>query len=144
MTDADLSIERITQVAISEVRDAISDKVGRKLSETESNVIAAIIDTEHFWARAEELQMFVQHKDSRAVSDMLTSISERYQQFGKAAFASATSAAPQQRNCGICNGTGQCYCLRKGSGTEVGCARCAGDAKCRHCAGSGILGGSTT
>lgn len=143
MTDADLSIERITKIAISEACDVISHKVGRELTAGESNAVAAIIDTEHFWVRAEELQMFVQHKDTQAVSDMLISISERYQQFGKAAFAPVEPVAPQQRDCGICNGSGQCYCLRKGSGTAVGCPRCAGDAKCRHCTGSGILGGPT-
>ena len=143
MAHDDLSIEHITHVAISEVCDALSNKVGRKLTETESNAIAAIIDTEHFWARAEELQMFVRHKDFHAVSDMLTSVSERYTQLGKAAFAPATPVTTIKRNCGICNGSGLCYCHRKGSGNEVDCPRCAGDAKCRHCAGTGILGGGT-
>ncbi len=114
MTDADLSIQRITQIAISEACDAISHKIGRELTAGESNAVAAIIDTEHFWARAEELQMFVQHNDSQAVSDMLTLTSERYEQFGKASFGSVKPVAPQQRDCGICNGSGQCYCLRKG------------------------------
>lgn len=141
MSEADLSIERITQVAISEVRDAISSKIGRKLTETESNAIAAIIDTEHFWARAEELRMFVQHKAAKDVLEMVTSIGNRYRELGKAAFTSAVqpTPAPRIRHCGMCNGTGKCYCIRKGSGTAEGCSRCAGDAKCRHCRGTGTI-----
>jgi len=139
MSEADLSIERITQVAISEVRDAISNKIGRGLTESESDAIAAIVDTEHFWTRAEELRMFVQHKGAEDVSNMVTSIGERCRELGNAAFAPTVPATPRIRNCGMCNGSGECYCLRKGSGTALGCPRCAGDAKCRHCDGSGKM-----
>jgi hypothetical protein len=138
MSEADLSIERITQVAISEAREAISNKIGRELTENESAAITTIIDTEHFWARAEELQMFVQHNDAKDVLEMVTSIGTRYRELGKAAFAPAVQP-PRIRHCGMCNGSGECYCIRKGSGTAVGCPRCAGDGKCRHCRGSGTI-----
>lgn len=40
--------------------------------------------------------------------------------------------------CWTCNGTGQCFCLRKGKGDPVDCVRCKGCGQCQHCAGSGI------
>ncbi|MCG8652491.1 MAG: hypothetical protein MI861_21810 [Pirellulales bacterium] len=39
--------------------------------------------------------------------------------------------------CSICNGSGQCFCLRKGDGDSANCPRCQGSGHCRHCAGSG-------
>lgn len=39
--------------------------------------------------------------------------------------------------CVPCGGSGQCYCLRKGTGDPVGCMRCHGTGKCGGCAGSG-------
>jgi hypothetical protein len=138
-SDEDLSIDRITRLAISEVAEAIRQKVTRDLSSDEFGAIRAIINTEHFWARAEEMRMFVQHKDPKDVLRMLTAIGERYREGGDAAFVPATPPAPSDRYCGICDGTGKCYCLRKGPGTAVGCRRCGGNAKCRHCRGSGTV-----
>jgi hypothetical protein len=139
MSDSDYNIERITQIAISEVCSVISHKIGRELSETEVGGIAAIIDTEHFWARAEELQMFTRHKNAKDVLNMVTNIGNRYRQVGKEAFAPAVPPTPSARYCGMCNGSGECYCIRKGPGTAEGCPRCTGDVKCRHCRGSGTI-----
>ena len=39
--------------------------------------------------------------------------------------------------CSMCKGTGDCYCIRKGSGVATCCPRCDGTGKCRHCHGMG-------
>ena len=39
--------------------------------------------------------------------------------------------------CDVCNGSGKCFCLRKGTGDSAGCPRCAASGKCRHCGGTG-------
>ncbi len=39
--------------------------------------------------------------------------------------------------CATCNGSGQCFCIRKGTGNPVGCPRCGGSGECRHCTGTG-------
>lgn len=39
--------------------------------------------------------------------------------------------------CAACNGSGRCFCIRKGSGQPAGCPRCSGSAACRHCKGTG-------
>lgn len=39
--------------------------------------------------------------------------------------------------CTICSGTGHCFCIRKGGGNAVDCARCGGSRECRHCKGAG-------
>lgn len=39
--------------------------------------------------------------------------------------------------CWTCQGTGKCFCLRKGSGDPVNCSRCQGSGQCRHCHGTG-------
>lgn len=139
LDDADYSIEQITQLAIAEVSEAISGKIGRDLTDDESGAIAAIIGTEHFWARAEEFRMFVQHKDASHVLAMVTSLGSRYRDFkaGISDFAPAKpDPVPRARYCNMCNGSGECYCIRKGPGTAAGCPRCAGNGICRHCRGS--------
>jgi hypothetical protein len=37
--------------------------------------------------------------------------------------------------CSVCQGSGKCLCLRKGSGNAATCSRCAGTGKCSHCKG---------
>ena len=39
--------------------------------------------------------------------------------------------------CSVCQGTGRCFCLRKGTGDPTGCLRCSGTGKCSHCGGAG-------
>jgi hypothetical protein len=39
--------------------------------------------------------------------------------------------------CPTCKGSGQCFCIRKGSGNSENCSRCNGTGQCKHCAGSG-------
>ena len=39
--------------------------------------------------------------------------------------------------CWTCQGTGHCFCIRKGGGDPTGCSRCRGTGHCQHCAGSG-------
>jgi len=39
--------------------------------------------------------------------------------------------------CPTCQGTGHCFCIRKGGGDPTNCARCGGSGHCKHCAGSG-------
>jgi hypothetical protein len=39
--------------------------------------------------------------------------------------------------CGRCQGSGKCYCLRKGPGNATGCARCRGSGHCQFCQGTG-------
>jgi hypothetical protein len=39
--------------------------------------------------------------------------------------------------CVQCGGSGRCYCIRKGPGNPVGCARCNGTGDCGVCQGSG-------
>jgi hypothetical protein len=46
-------------------------------------------------------------------------------------------ALPLPQACPICSGSGKCYCIRKGSGNPVGCARCNESGECRHCNGKG-------
>lgn len=38
--------------------------------------------------------------------------------------------------CSVCQGSGKCYCLRKGTGNAATCPRCAGTGKCSHCKGT--------
>ncbi|MCA8985673.1 MAG: hypothetical protein R3C12_04145 [Planctomycetaceae bacterium] len=39
--------------------------------------------------------------------------------------------------CPTCQGTGKCYCIRKGSGVPSECPRCQGTGQCKHCKGTG-------
>lgn len=38
--------------------------------------------------------------------------------------------------CPTCQGTGQCYCIRKGGGLSSSCPRCQGTGHCKHCSGT--------
>lgn len=42
-----------------------------------------------------------------------------------------------RRRCSVCQGSGKCFCLRKGSGNTAGCPRCNGTGECSHCKGTG-------
>jgi hypothetical protein len=39
--------------------------------------------------------------------------------------------------CNMCQGSGECFCIRKGPGNAVGCLRCKGTGQCQHCHGTG-------
>jgi hypothetical protein len=41
--------------------------------------------------------------------------------------------------CGYCNGSGDCYCKRKGMASSDQCVRCNGSGKCHLCKGTGRL-----
>jgi hypothetical protein len=41
--------------------------------------------------------------------------------------------------CAYCQGTGDCYCKRKGAGSAERCPRCAGSGKCHLCRGTGRM-----
>jgi|JI9StandDraft_1071089.scaffolds.fasta_scaffold03065_4 hypothetical protein len=45
---------------------------------------------------------------------------------------------PPARPCSICKGSGQCFCLRRGSKNSENCPRCGGHGKCQHCRGTGL------
>jgi hypothetical protein len=42
-----------------------------------------------------------------------------------------------RKTCTYCNGSGDCYCKRKGEIDTVSCARCSGSGKCHVCRGKG-------
>ncbi len=44
---------------------------------------------------------------------------------------------PIPQPCYVCKGTGECYCIRKGSSEPSDCVRCGGTGKCKHCGGRG-------
>jgi hypothetical protein len=46
-------------------------------------------------------------------------------------------ALMQAGACIQCSGSGQCYCIRKGTGNSADCVRCNGSGKCRVCGGKG-------
>ncbi|MCY2977123.1 MAG: hypothetical protein NTU79_00425 [Planctomycetota bacterium] len=50
---------------------------------------------------------------------------------------SIDDSLPLPQACPICAGSGKCYCIRKGTGNPVGCARCNESGECRHCKGQG-------
>lgn len=131
------SIDHIVLVANSDVREAISRKIGRSLSNDETEAIAAIIGTEHFWARAEEILMFVRHKDATDVQRMIDTLATRFREGMLPANDEARERPARVIHCDMCSATGVCYCIRKGPGTADGCPRCGGTEKCRHCNGTG-------
>jgi len=45
----------------------------------------------------------------------------------------------QVGTCGYCDGSGDCYCKRKGMASSNQCARCNGSGKCHICKGTGRL-----
>ncbi|QDV26946.1 DnaJ-like cysteine-rich domain-containing protein [Aureliella helgolandensis] len=133
----DQSTDHIIRLANSDVGDAISGKIGRSLTSDESQAIAAIIGTEHFWARAEELLMFVRHKAAGDVQNMVATIATRFREGTLPTDDDAHERPARVIHCDMCGSTGVCYCIRKGPGTAVGCPRCSGTEKCRHCNGTG-------
>lgn len=138
LEDSDLSIERIVRLANKDVGDAISTKIGRSLTVDESNAIATIIGTEHFWARAEELLMFVRHRSASEVRDATAMLATRFREGTLASQDASHENSTRVIHCDMCNASGVCYCIRKGPGTAVGCPRCGGTEKCRHCNGTGM------
>jgi tetratricopeptide (TPR) repeat protein len=46
----------------------------------------------------------------------------------------------QVGTCSYCNGSGDCYCKRKGLASSAQCVRCNGSGKCHVCRGTGRLG----
>ena len=135
--EGELSIERITRLANEDVRNAISEKIGRSLTDDESNAIFTTIGTEHFWARAEELLMFVQHRNANEVLDTIATLRTQFRNGELALREASHESTPPVTGCDMCKGTGNCYCIRKGPGIAAGCPRCAGSAKCRRCQGKG-------
>lgn len=45
---------------------------------------------------------------------------------------------PLPQPCSPCQGSGKCFCLRKGRGSATGCTRCHATGKCVHCNGEGF------
>jgi hypothetical protein len=78
MPGKDHSIEEITQLAVQDVADAIAAKIGRELSADEFGGVAKIVGTEHFWARAEEMLMFVRYRSEDEVANAVTELGIRY------------------------------------------------------------------
>ena len=134
----DQSIDRIVRLANNDVRDAISSKIGRSLTNDETEAIATIIGTEHFWARAEELLMFVRHKDASEVQNMTVTIATRLREGMLPKNETAHERPARVIHCDMCGSTGVCYCIRKGPGNASGCPRCGGTEECRHCNGTGV------
>jgi len=135
--DIDPNIERIVRIANRDVCDAISSKIGRALTSDESNAISTFIGTEYFWARAEELSMFVQHRSAEEVTATAVMSATRFRE-GTLVFQEGSREATKRViHCNMCKATGDCYCIRQGPRTAVGCPRCGGTAKCRHCNGTG-------
>jgi hypothetical protein len=135
--DSDLSIERVVQLANKDVCDAISNKMGRSLTTDESGAISAVIGTEHFWARAEELLMFVRHNESSKVQNTTETLAARFRDGTLPTPENSRETTPRVIQCDMCGSTGVCYCIRKGPGTAEKCPRCGGSEKCRHCNGTG-------
>ncbi len=133
----DSSIDHIVLIANNDVRDAICRKIGRSLTNDETEAISAIIGTEHFWTRAEELLMFVRHKDVTEVQIMVAKLKTRFREGMLPTNDEARERPARVIHCDMCSATGVCYCIRKGQGTADGCPRCDGTEKCRHCNGTG-------
>ena len=133
----DSSIDHIVLVANNDVRSALSRKIGRPLTHDETEAIAASVGTEHFWARAEELLMFVRHKDVTDVQHMIATLATRFREGMLPAIDEARERPVRVIHCDMCRATGVCYCIRKGPGTADGCPRCGGTEKCCHCNGTG-------
>lgn len=139
MTDEnDQSIDHIIRLANSDVGAAISSKIGRSLTNDELQAIAAIIGNEYFWARAEELLMFARHRTAGDVQNMVATLAERFREGTLPTKDDAHERPARVIHCDMCGTTGVCYCIRKGPGTALGCPRCGGTEKCRHCNGTGV------
>ena len=135
--DNDLSIEHIVRLANKGVCDVISTKIGRSLTSDEANAISAVIGSEHFWARAEELLIFVRHNSTSDVANAMAMLATRFREGSLTRGEESLPHAKRVNQCDMCNSTGACYCTRKGPGTAARCPRCGGTEKCRHCNGTG-------
>jgi hypothetical protein len=135
--ESDLSIDQIVQLANKDVREAISTKIGRSVTNEESAAIATFIGTDYFWARAEELLMFTRHKDTSEVRCMTEMLATRYRDGTLIIPEKSSNESKRVIQCDMCGSTGICYCIRKGTETADGCPRCGGTEKCRHCNGTG-------
>ena len=138
----DLSLERIAKIAVNDVVTAIHEKIGRALTDDEFGFIDSVVGTEHFWARAEEILMFVRQKTATDVLDAITKSGIWYRE----RLTNARDVKPEsvsepttnrKRSCDMCNSTGVCYCIRKGPGNSSGCPRCESSGSCRYCRGTG-------
>lgn len=118
--DSDSSIERIVRLANKDACDAISNKIGRPLTSDESNAVSIFIGTEYFWARAEELLMFVQHRSVAEVTDAITGLATRLRDGTLASQVASHETTPRVVECDMCGTSGICYCIRKGPGNAVG------------------------
>ncbi len=80
MDDADdLSIESIIRASRNDVEAAASHKLSRDLTDREKRGIELLINTEHFWARAEEALMFIRFNDADKVGVMLAQLAAKYE-----------------------------------------------------------------
>ena len=135
--DSDVSIERIVRLANEDVCEVIATKIGRSLAADELSAISTIIGTEYFWARAEELRMFVQHQSASHVLDTINMLRTRFRDGTLTSREDFRETTTRVLRCDMCNSSGACYCIRKEPGTAAGCPRCGGTGKCRHCNGTG-------
>jgi hypothetical protein len=79
MSDADdLSIQSIIRTACRDVEIAASRKLNRDLIDRERHGIELLVNTEHFWARAEEALMFIRFNDADRINRMLAHLSSKY------------------------------------------------------------------
>lgn len=76
--DDDLRIEHIIELAQQDIADAVSEKIGRELTEAEQKGICRIVGGEHFWARAEEMQMFIRFHSRDDVLRMIADVGDHY------------------------------------------------------------------
>ena len=134
----DQNINHIVRLANNDVRHAISSKIGRSLTSDETDAIATILGNEHFWARAEELLMFVRHKDASEVQSMAATLATRFREGTLPKNDGEHERPARVIHCDMCGSAGVCYCIRKRPGTANDCPRCGGTEKCRHCNGTGV------
>lgn len=83
---------------------------------------------------ADEIRWFFDEMKERPDAVAIGDVGEETPDTGPTDEPVATKDLP----CWTCQGTGQCFCLRKGPGTAEGCPRCGGTGRCRHCEGTGI------
>jgi hypothetical protein len=135
--EEDISLAHIVEAANEDVCGAFSDKIRRSLTNDEVSALSIIIGTEYFWARAEELLMFVQSKSKSEVTSAITTLAARFRNGELRKQEGPRETKARVIECNMCQGNGVCYCIRKGPGTAIGCPRCAGSGKCCHCKGRG-------
>jgi hypothetical protein len=74
----DLSIESIIRTACKDVEGAASHKLSRDLTDREKHGIQLLVNTEHFWARAEEALMFIRFNDADRINAMLVHLAAKW------------------------------------------------------------------